>query len=326
MDIKREMVQNVGPDGIDVREYTRDGLGLPSVTTVLKTRDEDMSNLHDWEDRNDGEGDNPYHKHLLWYSQQLGTLGHWFALSSMADVPWSADEGESAYAIQNVDKLERDNNHTVYDERLGCQIPIESDRHEPVWAASPRDVLYSVLKNNYCVDSWGDFYDEYGAYYGHDHYSDGLLDKIERDIQFFVSAQQNLWSQLGVTEDSIISAEQYLHEEQTGYAGQVDLVYEDPNGYIVVADLKSSSGCYDKHQIQGAAYAKAIERSDDVAVDTVDRLEVHRTHPRTGQVVAHTHEDADGLRPIHSTNWWDESYDELWKKFRVLAENFEYET
>jgi len=326
MDIDREMLNGVGPDGIDVREYTKDGFGLPSVTTVLKTRDEDMSNLRDWEDRNDGEGDNPYYKHLLWYSQQIGTLGHWFALSSIADVPWSADEGESAYAIQNVEELTKGNDQLVYDERLDGEIPIVAKRHEPVWSASPRDVLYSVSKRQHCVQSWGDFYDEYGAYYGHDHYDDALFSKAERDIQFFVSAQQNLWDQLGVTEDSIIAAEQFLHETETGYAGQVDLVYEDPNGYIVVADLKSSSGCYDKHQIQGAAYAKAIERSDDVPVDSVDRLEVHRTHPRTGQVVAHTHEDAAGLRPIHTTNWWDESYDELWEKFRVLAEQFEYDT
>ena len=102
------------------------------------------------------------------------------------------------------------------------------------------------------------------------------------------------------------------------------MVYQEPNGMIVVADLKSSSGCYDKHQIQGAAYAKAVEMDDNIPYDTVDRLEVHRSHPRTGEMAVHTHADAAGIQPIHTTKWWNSSYDDCWNEFETLASDFEY--
>lgn len=321
MDIDREMVYGVGPNGIDVREYTYDGVGVPSVTTVLKTRNDDKSALESWKERNDGVGDNADHNHLLWYSQQLGTLAHWYALKTLDPyLRWSEDEAASLWAIQHIASLDDDSTYTAADSAVG-QFEVDGKTHQPVHDATPREVLYSVEQNYYGVDTHGDFYDEYGAYGSHGDYTAHLCAKLQRDIQFFVSAQQQLWDELI---DSVIAVEQFLHDTETGYGGQVDLVYEDTNGYTVVADLKSSSGCYDKHQMQGAAYAKAIERSDDVAVESVDRLEVHRTHPRSGQAVAHTSETAEGLQPIHSTEWWDESYDQLWSRFETLAENFEY--
>jgi hypothetical protein len=148
--------------------------------------------------------------------------------------------------------------------------------------------------------------------------------QAQRDIEFFKDAQQRLWNKLGITQDSVVAVEKYLFEDEVGYAGQVDLVYEDGDT-TVVADLKSSSGCYSKHQMQGAAYGKAIERSD-LDVDTVDRLEVHRTHPRSGEMAVHTHKDAPDQTSIHTTKYWNEGFDELWGQFKSLVEDFEYET
>lgn len=303
MDITRDVFDGVGPDGIDVRVYSRGDVHLPSVTTVLKTRNDDKSNLYDWQDRNDGTGDAANHEHLFWYSRHIGTLGHWHALHELdSDLEWTADEEQSKAELQRqfADEVSND---------------------------SPREVLYSILRGDKnkaggTVSTWGEFYDKYPPYKNTEFYTDALLEQAQRDIGFFKDAQLRLWSKLGVDEDSVIEVEKFLFNEDHGYAGQVDLVYEDPEGYTVVADLKSSSGCYDKHQIQGSAYGKAIEL--DSGVD-VDRLEVHRAHPRSGQMAVHTHRDAPGKQPIHTTQYWTDGYDDLWSRFHDLAVNFEYD-
>lgn len=330
MDISRETLDNIGPDGIDVRLYTYGDDRLPSVTTVLKTRDDDKSNLYDWQDRNDGNGDAADHEHLFWYSRHVGTLSHWHALRDLdPGLEWSEDEAVSQWVLANVQSINADEEYTFYDDRLDREVTFEGKKHEEIHDAGPREVLYSILrgdkdKGGGTVASWGEFYDKYPPYRTHEFYADALVERAESDVEFFRGAQNRLWNKLDVTQDSVIEVEKFLFNDLYGYAGQVDLVYEDPNGNTVVADLKSSSGCYDKHQIQGSAYGKAIELSDDVPVEDVDRLEVHRAHPRTGEMAVHTHQDAPGLQEVHTTKWWDEGYDELWEQFRTLAEQFTY--
>jgi hypothetical protein len=306
MDVTRETIDGAGPDGTDVRLYTRNGYDLPSVTTILNARDDDKSNLYDWQDRNDGNGNNADHEHLFWYSRHVGTLGHWHALHELDDsLAWSQDEEQS-------------------------RMELYRQFEDEVSSVSPREVLYSVLRGDRdkaggTVSTWGEFYDKHPPYKNNTYYRDALIDRAEQDIEFFKAAQQRLWSKLGITDDSVVAVEKFLFNDDHEYAGQVDLVYRDPDDNVVVADLKSSSGCYDKHQIQGAAYGKAIEQSD-VPVDTVDRLEVHRAHPRTGQMAVHTHRDAPGKSPIHTTKYWREGYDELWDQFETLIGRFSYDT
>jgi hypothetical protein len=270
---------------------------MPSVTTVLNSRDEDKSNLYDWQDRNDGEGDNANHKHLFWYSRHLGTLGHWHALRQLDDsLEWTDDEAQSATEVweQTADEVVN---------------------------SSAREILYSVLKAQNAVQTWGEFYERYPPYKSNDYYTEQLYYQLRHDVYWFRDAQQSLWDTIGLTPDDVLAVEQYLHvlvdeTERKGYGGQVDLVYEDSNGQIVVADLKSSSGCYDKHQLQGAAYGRAIEATLDV---DVDRLEVHRTHPKTGEVACHSHIEAT---PHHTTEWWDDGYGELYREFESLVYDF----
>lgn len=301
--ISRAVFEGVGPGGIDLRLYKRGERQLPSVTTVLKTRNDDKSNLYDWQDRNDGEGNAANHEHLFWYSQHVGTLGHWFALRQLDEsLEWSDDESQSDREI-----------------RQQTELP---DSH------SPREVLYSALrgdKNKYggTVSTWGEFYDKHPPYKNGSYYQNALYERAMADIRFFRDAQARLWSKLGLTKESTIAVEKFLYNEDDGYAGQVDLVYLDEYDNVVVADLKSSSGCYDKHQMQGAAYAHAVEQEMDLEVD---RLEVHRAHPRTGQMVVHTHSDAPGKQEIHSTKYWNDSYETLWQQFESLLTNFEGET
>jgi hypothetical protein len=304
--IDRDVYEGAGPDDIDVRLYedlTRPEVAkLPSVTTILKTRDDDKSNLYDWQDRNDGEGNNAYHEHLFWYSRHVGTLGHWHALKALdPNLEWSDDEEQSRRELfgQNEDEVFED---------------------------PAREVLYSVLRGDRdkaggTVSSWGEFYDLHPPYLKGDYYREALVERAQADIEFFKDAQLRLWSKLGVTRESVIAVEQFLFNDDYGYAGQVDLVYEDPAGYTVVADLKSSSGCYDKHQIQGAAYAKSVETAG--IVDEVDRLEVHRAHPRTGQMAAHTHRDAPGKNTVHTTKYWNDGIETLWGDFHRLIQNFD---
>ena len=319
--ISRDVIDGVGPNEINVRLYNYNGHKLPSVTTVLKTLEDDKSGLYNWQDRNDGTNDNSYHEYLFWYSRNLGTLSHWYALSELADIEWTDDEASSLAALNNIDVIEDDDTY-VFD-----GIEVDGSNHTEIHDATPRDVLYSVLKGDSkkyggTVDSWGEFYDVYPPHRPHQFYTDGLIERVEQDVSFFRHAQLDLWENLGITEDSTIAVEEMLFDTEYGNAGQVDLVYEDPNGHIVVADLKSSSGCYPKHQIQGAAYGKAIEREMDI---DVDRLEVHRTHPRTGCAVAHTADEANGLREIHETKYWNKTYEELWQQFVELVANFEYD-
>jgi len=320
--ITRDTYPNPFGGDDDVRIYTSDETHMASVTTILDTRDTDKSGLKSWQARNDGTGDNADHTHLFWYSRQIGTLGHWHALSTLEELEWSEDEAESAWVLHNVDTITDDSKYTAYSERLGREFTVDGSNHEEIWDASPREVLYSVSKRQHAVEQWGSFYNTHSPYESHAYYNNELLNKADRDVGFFTTQQTQLFDQLGITTDSVVAVEQFLFNPEYNYAGQVDLVYEDPNGYIVVADLKSSSGCYDKHQLQGAAYAKAVEMADDVSVDSVDRLEVLRTHPRSGQVVAHTHDGATGQQPIHSTEYWYSGFDELWNEFESLTDNF----
>jgi hypothetical protein len=326
-DISRDVYEGAGPNGIDVRLYNYNGNELASVTTVLKTLDDDKGGLYKWQDRNDGSDDNAFHEYLFWYSRNLGTLSHWYALKELdEELAWTEDEASSLAALNNIDVIEDDDEYVFADDRLG-DVHVDGSKHEEIHDATPRDVLYSVLKGDSkkyggTVDSWGEFYDVYPPHRPHQFYTDGLIERVEQDVSFFRHAQLDLWENLGITEDSTIAVEEMLFDTEYGYAGQVDLVYEDPNGHIVVADLKSSSGCYPKHQIQGAAYGKAIEREMDI---NVDRLEVHRTHPRTGCAVAHTADEANGLREIHETKYWNKTYEELWEQFTELVADFEYD-
>lgn len=326
--ISRNVIEGVGPNGIDVRLYDYDGHKLASVTTILKTLQDDKGGLYKWQDRNDGTSDNSFHEYLFWYSRNLGTLSHWYALHELdEDLEWTDDEASSLAALKHIDVIESNDTYEFADEHLGT-VEVDGSNHTEIHDASPRDVLYSVLKGDTkkyggTVNSWGEFYDVYPPHRPHSFYTDGLIDRVEADVSFFRQAQLDLWSDLGVTSDTVIAVEQFLFDTEVGYAGQVDLVYEDPNGYTVVADLKSSSGCYPKHQIQGAAYGKAIERK--MGID-VDRLEVHRTHPRTGCAVAHTADGADGIQDVHETKYWNKCYEELYDQFEALVEDFDYET
>jgi hypothetical protein len=63
--------------------------------------------------------------------------------------------------------------------------------------------------------------------------------------------------------------------------------------------------------------------ADDVPVDSVDRLEVHRAHPRTGQMAVHTYRGAPGKQSVHTTKYWNDDIETLWSDFESLIQNFD---
>ncbi len=65
--------------------------------------------------------------------------------------------------------------------------------------------------------------------------------------------QQHPWELIGAEEGV------YMWDPPVTYAGQVDAVFRDEYGNIIIVDWKSSSGIYESHLIQVAAYVYALE-------------------------------------------------------------------
>jgi len=221
-----------------------------SVTTILDQMEKPQQ-LTDWQERNDGEGDNADHEHLLWYKANRGTLCHYAALSIFEDAHdepelYSEDEAES--------EEELDNNH------------------------SP-DKLYSLLKDKDLVEN-RDQFDEIKE-------NIDLMDIYEEDIELFKNTFRTIIIQKGISQENILQIEKMFiaQPDRHGYGGQVDMVYEDPEtGETVICDLKTSSAVHDKHLIQGSAYAHAL-KSEGI-IDDYDKVEVIRIHPDRGSFEA----------------------------------------
>lgn len=290
------------------RWYERDdGTTFMSVTTVLDFLEEDTTGLDIWKERNDGEGGSPHHEHLYWYSGPRGTLCHLHALRTFEE----AADDESLWGEEEtkaIQKIVRGPSDDAFEEA----------------STDETDVVYSILRKRNTVTSR----DEYDALFAG---SLSLSDIMYQDQQYFVSAFEAVCDLLGVTEDTVIAVEKFMLNEADGYGGQTDLVYEDPHGDIVVADLKTSSGLRHKHRLQAVAYAKAIEKADDVDVESVDRVEVWRIHPDSETWAVHSHEvpphaeDVDNYTDDHwfKDKWGDFDYDDLedmWTAFTELAD------
>jgi predicted heme/steroid binding protein len=74
----------------------------------------------------------------------------------------------------------------------------------------------------------------------------------------------------------VVDVERFLIDDERGYAGQVDLVYETdlPGCSRAVCDLKTSKRVYHKHRLQAEAYAAALGESVDVL--KIARLDPYR--------------------------------------------------
>lgn len=307
MDVWREH------DDDDVRwYYSDDGKGL-SVTQILSMAlEEDETGLDIWKGRNDGQGDSPHWAHLFWYSGHRGTLCHYHALSIFGDKHdggdmWGDEETSSIQALSTVD---------VDFEALYGDEAADASNDES-------DIVYSILCNRDIVTDR----EQYETFFEG---STTLIDIVNRDINWFVDTFRTVCETLGVTADDVISVEKFMLDTRVGYGGQCDMLYEDQNGDIVLADLKTSKALRHKHRLQSVAYKKSVEAAEDIPVDEVDRIEIWRMHPDSETWRVHSHtvpNHASDLGRYTTDNffkdkWGEFEYDDIedmWQTFRDLS-------
>jgi len=122
-------------------------------------------------------------------------------------------------------------------------------------------------------------------------------DRYQDDFYWSMERAWSLIRQvLDIRVETVKEVEYYVKNEDVGYAGQFDLLYSDPDGKVVLADFKVSSGIYTKHKLQAVAYSRAI----DIAVD---RLEIIRIDPDSEKWEISTDED------------WNRSRNDLFEEF-----------
>lgn len=128
---------------------------------------------------------------------------------------------------------------------------------------------------------------------------EGNWDRYQSDLTYAEDAWEEIKKVRGIGPDSVLDVECFVTNVSVGYAGQFDLLYVDDDSNIVLGDLKTGKGIYDKYKMQLVAYENALNLD-------VDRLEVIRIYP-------------DGQEwEVSADSDWSESRDDLWRKFRGL--------
>jgi len=146
-------------------------------------------------------------------------------------------------------------------------------------SSSDQQLLYSIMADRAWVDTQKGFEE---ILQNREHIT---LDEIlMQDLEYFTEQYEKICEEKGINPDTLEAVEEMFivppNGEHNGYGGQADLVYRDPfTGEAVVADLKTSSAVRDKHKYQAAAYAKAVEKTDNLPIDRVGRAEIIRIYP-----------------------------------------------
>ncbi len=252
-------------DGEERRHYLRNQHDVYSVTTILdEMQDGEPDAIKYWKQHNDGQGDNADWQHLLEYKKHRGTLAHHAAMADHYEALnpgqelWSDDESSSLATIMDLD--------------------------------GDPSFLYSITHDKGWVDTWESFENADLA----DEVS--LSDVLQQDLDYFTTQYDRITEERGINEDTLEAIEQMFvvppGEDHGGYGGQADLIYRDPvTGEGVVADLKTSSGVREKHKYQVAAYANAVEETEEVDIDNVTRGEIIRIHPDSEETEVYTVDD-----------------------------------
>jgi hypothetical protein len=133
----------------------------------------------------------------------------------------------------------------------------------------------------------------------------GRWEWYEDGMEWAEGAWEAIKHKQDITDETVLNVECFVENTDIGYAGQFDLLYVDSNNSdVVMADLKTSSGVYNKHKMQLSAYKNAVNLG-------IDRLEVIRMHPDSK-----TYE-------VSSSRDWDENPDELFAEFVELREGMD---
>lgn len=297
----------------DHSAYLKGDNEFPPVSNILSLLEEDTTGLDIWRDRNDGEGDSAHWVHIFWYSRHRGTLAHYEALNPLTETDlWGVEEADSMSKVITGPS----------DEEIDNMWPVDGDG-EYTASTDMDDIVYSIMENH----------ERRYPFRRTKYDAETLLSTVlVEDTDYFFETFEDLRDKLGITDDNIIAVEEYIINEETGYGGQADLVYEDPSGNTVIADLKTSSSLRHKHRLQTAAYKRGLEVCDSTDVDEVDRMEVIRISPDKEEYQVYSHERPDHIP--EDAEWFDdeeflvdaygefeyEDVDALWAQFESLAE------
>jgi hypothetical protein len=118
----------------------------------------------------------------------------------------------------------------------------------------------------------------------------------------------------------VVAVEEYIFSPTNNVAGQVDFVYINTDGELVICDLKTSKYIYDKHRLQTSCYALGYEQTRDT---TVDKLQVVRACPEKDNCQVETSTEVDW----YESEWNDwNSRDELLAVYKGLATELQTQT
>jgi hypothetical protein len=159
--------------------------------------------------------------------------------------------------------------------------PTDPDTGEPI------KVIWGDDEANSAQELWAN--DEYMRYYDDEQWAMDTWDIIQAVSSF----------------DNVIDVETFVTNTDLGYAGQFDLLYQDEStDETVLADIKTSKSCYEKHLLQLTAYKNAVPLS-------IDRMEIIRLNP-----------DQKDWEVFDSTEW-EQPEDELYTEFCRLRGELE---
>lgn len=124
----------------------------------------------------------------------------------------------------------------------------------------------------------------------------GKTERYADDAAYAERAWAEVAEDRGIDPSSVMRVEEFVTNTEVGYAGQFDLMYVDEDMNVVLADIKTGKGVYDKYKVQLAAYDNAVEHA-------ADRLEVIRVNPDRQEWEVSTSDE------------WPEDRSLLWGKF-----------
>ncbi|MFB6209859.1 MAG: hypothetical protein ABEJ56_07045 [Candidatus Nanohaloarchaea archaeon] len=246
------------------RVYRWDGNEAYSVTTVLDSEVLDLGEqVFFWENRYDGEDGRYDSNNVKEFAGPRGTLAHEKVFEKYVEDSEEVSEGNSARLWNQL-------------EQMG------GDELEDLREWGEREEV--------------EFYEDSSRQNG---FIENGRQLAENDIEWIEQEFRDLEESLGLRKENVIAAEKMFgistkhpwdkSEKLEGpgigkfeYAGQIDLLYEkEDTGETILLDLKTSKDLYDKHKIQSAAYAHAVENSEFFDVEEVDRVVIPVINPET---------------------------------------------
>jgi len=265
---------DVNTDTIDkdkIRVYYSPELGLgpvPSVSVIKGLREDPdkEAGLQGWRDRFDGQSSwgRPWWNDQREFKALRGTLVHFAILNALGDAA-----GETYY-------------HEVGDSDWGLEEYYAAyclnkwSKKAP--SANTNDVPYTPRDNKYDGEHAWDKAMR-GVKWATRTFKTGVIDGNKPDG---VTVPRDTELDGRFDRDNVIEVEQFVYDNDYGYAGQYDLLYyyvdDDGNRRNVLSDVKTSSAVRFDHKLQSAAYKRAVE-SSEYGPDEIHETEIIRLHP-----------------------------------------------